>query len=126
VWAPLERLVDADGVVILMGVGLTRLTLGHLAEERAGRRPFLRWARMRDGTVGRVQVGSCSEGFDNLATGLHDVIHEQVGSSWWMVLSARDALRQLTDAITGSPAITKCGDPACERCRDAVVGGPLE
>ena len=89
VWAPLERLVEVDGVVILMGVGLTRLTLAHLAEQRAGRHPFVRWARMRDGTVGRVQVGSCSDGFAKLEAGLHDVIYEQVGSSRWMVLSAR-------------------------------------
>lgn len=124
VWAPLERLVESDGTVILMGVDFTRLTLAHLAEECAGRHPFVRWARMRDGTVGRVQVGSCSDGFGKLEARLPDVIHSQVGSSRWMVLSARNALRHLTDAIKSSPSITMCGDPACERCRDAVAGGP--
>jgi hypothetical protein len=38
---------------------------------------------------------------------------------------ARDALDRLVAAITESPRITHCADSECERCRDAVLGGPL-
>src|SRR5215211_2162691 len=40
VFGPLRALVEQNGAVALMGVGLTRMTLLHLAEVEAGRRPF--------------------------------------------------------------------------------------
>jgi NADPH-dependent 2,4-dienoyl-CoA reductase/sulfur reductase-like enzyme len=36
VFGPLRALADHDGAVVLMGVGLTRMTLLHLAEVEAG------------------------------------------------------------------------------------------
>lgn len=49
VYAPLRSLAAADGLVILMGVGLNRMTLLHLAEQMAGRTLFRRWANGPDG-----------------------------------------------------------------------------
>ncbi len=49
VYAPLRTLADAGGAVVLMGVGLDKMTLLHLAEQQAGRRPFRRWANGADG-----------------------------------------------------------------------------
>jgi aminoglycoside N3'-acetyltransferase len=126
VWAPLERLLWLDGAVALLGVDLTRLSLIHLAEQHAGRRPFVRWARGGKGEVVRVDVGGCSDGFGSFEPVLADVaLTEQVGESRWMVVHAGQALRLLTRAIEESPGITRCLDPACERCGDAVAGGPI-
>lgn len=124
VWAPLERLAAADGSVILMGVGLTRLSLIHLAEEAAGRRPFIRWTLGPDGTTQRVRVGGCSEGFESLRPVLEGKVL-RVGMSQWFILRAAESLHRLTGAIREEPDLTKCGDPACLRCRDAVAGGPI-
>lgn len=125
VWAPLERLVALDGAVVSMGVDLTSLSLIHLGEQHAGRRPFIRWALDATGSILDVEAGSCSNGFARFEPALADEPTIQVGESRWLVLPARGALALLTATILDCPTITKCADPECERCRDAVAGGPL-
>ena len=44
VHAPLRALGEMDGAIVMVGVGLTRMTLLHLAEQEAGRTQFQRWA----------------------------------------------------------------------------------
>jgi len=127
VWAPLERLVEVGGAVVLMGVGLTRLTLAHLAEYRAGRRPFVRWAQDSTRRTVRVRVGGCSEGFEGLAPALEDLgISGFVGKSRWLVLPAGESLSRMTDAIHESPTVTRCREAECLRCEDAIARGPAE
>ena len=110
-----------------MGVGLTRLTLLHLAEVEAGRRPFIRWARGRDGRAVRVRAGECSEGFESLASSLAPVERPLVvGASQWRMFPAREALELAADAIRTTPSITHCPNLECIECADAIAGGPLE
>ncbi|MDP9176764.1 MAG: AAC(3) family N-acetyltransferase [Gemmatimonadota bacterium] len=125
VFAPLEALIAAEGAVVLMGVGLDRLTLLHLAEYRAGRSPFVRWATRADGSIMRVRLGGCSDGFPRLAPALAAVTEQKrVGDSRWSVLPAAEAVEIATEAIRANPEITHCANPACDRCNDAVLGGP--
>jgi aminoglycoside 3-N-acetyltransferase len=56
VYAPLDRLGQAGGSIVLMGVGLEALTLLHLAEQRAGRQLFWRWANDAAGRSRSVAV----------------------------------------------------------------------
>ena len=127
VFGPLRALVAADGAVVLMGVGLTRMTLLHLAEVEAGRRPFIRWARGRDGRAVRARAGECSEGFESLAPSLAAVERRVlVGPSQWRVFPARDAVELAAGAIRREPSITQCPNPDCIECADAIAGGPLE
>jgi aminoglycoside 3-N-acetyltransferase len=44
VFGPLRALRERDGWVVLAGVGLTSMTLLHVAEIEAGRKPFIRWS----------------------------------------------------------------------------------
>jgi aminoglycoside 3-N-acetyltransferase len=127
VFGPLRALVEENGAVVLMGVGLTRLTLLHLAEVEAGRRPFIRWGRGRDGRPVRVRVGECSEGFESLAPTLASVERRRlVGASQWRVFPARAALELAADVIRTDPSITHCPNRECIECADAIAGGPLE
>jgi aminoglycoside 3-N-acetyltransferase len=127
VFGPLRGLVEEDGAVVLMGVGLTRLTLLHLAEVEAGRRPFIRWARGHDGRAVRVRAGECSEGFESLAPALAPVEREVlVGTSRWRAFPAAEVLNLAAQAIRADPSITHCPNPACIECADAIAGGPLE
>jgi aminoglycoside N3'-acetyltransferase len=126
VYAPLKRLAEGGGWVVLIGVGLTRMTLLHLAEQQAGRNLFRRWARGADGQPVMVAVGGCSEGFGNFEPVLAPLARERrVGRSLWRALPVQELLEAARRAIQEDPAITHCGDAACNRCNDAVLGGPV-
>jgi aminoglycoside 3-N-acetyltransferase len=125
VYAPLADLAKRDGAIVLMGVGLTRMTLIHLAEKRSGRTLFRRWANHVNGDPMTVEAGSCSDGFDNLEPALRPLRRETtVGDSRWQVYDARSALNVGTAAIRRDQRITHCGEE-CPRCDDATAGGPI-
>lgn len=125
VYAPLKRLCEADGCVLLMGVDLTGATIIHHAEQLAGRTPFVRWALDAKGNEMPVLAGSCSDGFGIFSKMLAPYARTaEVGQSRWVCYNARDIVRVCREAILVNPMITHCGDPECARCRDAVLGGP--
>lgn len=126
VFAPLRNLAAAGGLVILMGVGLNRMTLLHEAEKQAGRTLFRRWAYDENSMPAMYEVGGCSEGFEQIAPYLAD--HEQritVGRSVWRIYPAQSVLDICAPLIRAQPEITRCADPRCTRCRDAILGGPV-
>lgn len=126
VYAPLRELAECGGFVVLMGVSLDRMTLIHLAEEQAGRTLFRRWANDRNGEPAAAAVGGCSEGFGKFQPVLESCARRMVvGESGWTVYPASDALSLATEAIRSNPEITHCGNRECDRCNDAVQGGPF-
>jgi aminoglycoside 3-N-acetyltransferase len=125
VFAPLRVLDELGGSVLLMGVGLNRMTALHLAENMAGRNAFVRWARGADGEPIPVRVGGCSEGFEKLAPALSSAEQRShVGAGSWRLWRITDVLSAANVAIRASPEITHCANPDCIRCNDAVAGGP--
>ncbi|MCX4386466.1 AAC(3) family N-acetyltransferase [Micromonospora peucetia] len=126
VYGPIRELADHDGRILLVGVGLDRMTALHLAEQRSGRRLFRRWARDEDGKVRMVEVGSCSEGFPQLEPLLDPLARSVVvGASHWRAYPARQVLAAATAAIAADQGITRCPDAECMLCRHAIVGGPV-
>jgi aminoglycoside 3-N-acetyltransferase len=126
VYAPLVALIRAGGYVLLMGVGLERMTLLHLAEKEAGRELFRRWARGADGRTIVAVAGGCSEGFGKLESHLRPIMRTAtVGQSAWKLFPAEQAATFAAVAIRDEAQITHCGVATCERCNDAVAGGPV-
>ena len=124
VFAPLDRLVELDGSVLLIGVGLDKMTLLHLAEQRAGRVPFRRWANGPAEPI-EVQEGGCSSGFPNLEAFLAPIAkHSLVGPSQWTRFAASHTLNVAVATIRKYPSLTRCSDETCLECPDAVAGGP--
>lgn len=125
VYAPLKQLCADDGYVLLMGVGLDKATIIHYAEQVAGRTPFVRWAYDENRKVVPVSAGSCSEGFRNL-DGILDIYARKitVGSSRWVCYKAQEFVDVCSRAIRNMPNITHCDDKECDRCNDAIKGGP--
>lgn len=125
-YAPLTALAQIGGLVLLMGVGLESMTLLHRAEKEAGRIMFRRWANDPNGTPMAVEVGSCSDGFGQFDPYLHPTMKTlRVGQSEWRLFPANQVLEVATAAIRANPAVTHCRNPACDRCNDAVAGGPI-
>ncbi|WP_432570103.1 AAC(3) family N-acetyltransferase [Kineococcus sp. SYSU DK005] len=124
VFAPLAALAEHEGLVVLAGVGLTRMTLLHHAEVLAGRVPLRRWAAVEE-QVEMVVVGGCSEGFEQLGPHLaHLQARRAVGQSVWRVYPAEAVLEVARRVIGEDPAATVCA-ARCLPCLDAVRGGPL-
>jgi aminoglycoside N3'-acetyltransferase len=125
-FAPFESLASQSGFVLCAGVGLDSMTLLHHAELLAGRNLFIRWARGPEGNVIRALGGGCSEGFPHLDGVLAPVEQTtMVGSSKWRAFPVQDVLGLALAAIRDDPMITHCRRSECDRCNDAVRGGPI-
>ena len=126
VYAPLDASADRGGHVLLAGVDLSTMTLIHLAEKKAGRVLFRRWANGPDGYPIAVEAGGCSGGFTRLESALAPYLREgRAGESDWRAYPASDALAAATQAIVDDPHITHCENIACGRCDDVIAGGPI-
>jgi aminoglycoside 3-N-acetyltransferase len=126
VYAPLRALAERGGTVLLMGVGLNRMTALHLAEQQSGRRLFVRWTRGKQGEVKMVETGSCSEGFPRLEPCLRPyALTAGVGRSQWTAYPAKETIAAASAAMSADPGITHCSDNDCIRCRDSIAGGPI-
>lgn len=125
--APLKKLVQARGWVLLLGVGLASCTALHLAEERSGRRPFIRWIRYADGQVRRVREYGCSDGFPRLAPGVAAIARSmRVGACQAVAYPIAALVETATEILRRQPELTLCGRRTPCRCQDAVRGGPTD
>ena len=125
VYGPIRELAGRRGAILLLGVGLNRMTALHLAEQRSGRRLFRRWARDEKGDICMAEVGSCSEGFPQLEPVLNPLARTAiVGASRWRAYPALQVLTAATTAMAAHQDITRCPDAGCVLCRDAIAGGP--
>ena len=127
VYTPFEYMYEHGGAIVLMGVGLTRATAIHYAEQRAGKHLFIRWAADIQGEIQQVTVGSCSEGFDRLDPVVAPFESRiSVGPSEWRIYDFRTFVDTIADAIYHDPQITHCDDANCIRCRDMALGGVIQ
>jgi aminoglycoside 3-N-acetyltransferase len=126
VYAPIRALMELRGAVLLIGVGLNRMTALHLAEQQSGRRLYVRWAQRPDGTVSMVETGSCSEGFPRLEPYLRDHARTTfVGAARWCAYTAKETVFAAATAMAAEQMITQCPDHRCNLCRDSIAGGPI-
>ena len=124
-YLPLERLEQLGGYVALIGVDLFPCTAIHVAEERAGRKPFIRWARDRDNNVRIVKTGGCADWFNNLLPFSESVFKSiKVGPCFIRTAKLDSLIRHFVSLILSRPDLTIC-QARCIRCTDALKGGPL-
>jgi aminoglycoside N3'-acetyltransferase len=126
VYAPLQELCNQNGFILLMGVNLDNATIIHYAEQVAGRKPFIRWANCLQGKAAVVSAGGCSDGFNSFSDMLKPIEKVvTVGKSLWRCFPASEMVEICSKAIIETPDITHCHNPYCDRCNDAVLGGPI-
>ena len=122
VYAPVLMLGQLGGYIVMMGVGMNRLTALHHAERLAGRPLFTMWAKGADGKPAQARLGGCSEGFVNFDP-IFAPIERQilVGQSVWRIFPVEPMLALAVAAIRANPMITHCGNADCEECNTNVA-----
>ncbi len=125
--APLKRTYEGGGIVLLLGVELTQCTALHLAEEFAGRRPFIRWVRCVDGSIRRIREYGCSEGFEVAFSPRLSSLSgtTRIGDAVARTYPLDELVDAAANLIRRRDFSTMCSH-RCERCVDADAGGPGE
>jgi aminoglycoside 3-N-acetyltransferase len=124
--APIRELALFEGVVLLAGVTLNKMTALHLAEQMAGRNLFLRWTAGTKNNVIYAETGGCSDGFDNLDLYINHIDKkERSGESTWRIFPINKMLKLSARVMQLKPEISHCKDVDCLRCNDAIAGGPI-
>jgi aminoglycoside 3-N-acetyltransferase len=127
---PLKRLYQRGGYILLIGCDLDSCTAVHLAEELAGRKPFIRWYLSSEGRIRRVALSSCSDGFVKLRDAVkHLGRYAYVGQSTLVSYPIQALVDLCARLMAESPAITLCDardGQGCPLCQDAAKGGPVD
>jgi aminoglycoside 3-N-acetyltransferase len=114
---PLARLASEGGDVLLLGVDHTRNTAIHYAEQRAGRKQFIRWALAPQGVVECAAWPGCSEGFNTIAPHVAPFTRTaRVGAAALQRLPLAELLQTAETLIRRDPVALLCANPKCERC----------
>lgn len=117
-FAPLSWLADNGGDVLLMGVTHRTNTTIHVAEWRAGRKPFTRWSLTPEKIVEFNWPGD-SGGFDAITPYLKNIVtHGQIGQANIQLVSANQLVEVATKLLKADPLALLCNLDDCERCRD--------
>jgi aminoglycoside 3-N-acetyltransferase len=114
---PIERLVEAQGWVLLLGVDHTVNTSLHYAERLAGRKQFVRWALTPDGVLECPAFPGCSDGFGQLAPRLEPFTRVvPVGVGLVQALPLEQSVAVARDWIEADPQALLCDRSYCVRC----------
>ena len=114
---PIERLVEANGWVLLLGVDHTVNTSIHYAERLAGRKQFVRWALAPDGVQECPAFPGCSDGFNQLAPRLEPFARQvQVGVGQVRAFPMQGLVAAAKSWIDADPGALLCDRSYCDRC----------
>jgi aminoglycoside 3-N-acetyltransferase len=115
--APIGMLVEAEGWVLLIGVGQTVNTSIHFVERIAGRKQFIRWALTPDGVVECPGFPGCSDGFNAIAPLLAPISRRApLGQTFIQAMSLVESIEITKAQIQADPLAFLCENAQCERC----------
>jgi len=124
--APIGKLAEMDGWVLLLGVDHTVNTSIHYAEKLAGRKGFVRWALTDSGILECPGFPGCSLGFQTFSEDLHDVVRKsKVGPAAVLALPLQALIEGVRSRLIRDPRALLCGDLACTRCSSVRAITPL-
>ena len=116
--APIGALEQANGWLLLFGVGHTTNTSLHYAERLAGRKQFLRWSLAPEGVLECPRFPGCSYGFEPIAVRLAEVTRwAHAGQAQIQAVPLAALIRIAREWIEADPSALLCLQEDCERCR---------
>jgi len=115
--APVGKLAEQDGWVLLMGVDHTVNTSIHYGEKLAGRRQFIRWALIPDRIVECPGFPGCSRGFEAIRPSLEAITRRiESGSAVVQAIPLSRLFEIVVETIKKDPLALLCHQDDCERC----------
>jgi aminoglycoside 3-N-acetyltransferase len=116
--APIQWLLDQNGYVLLLGVDHTVNTSIHLAEQKAGRKTFVRWALTPRAIVACPGFPGCSEGFNQAAIHLTEITSvTKIGDANLIAMPIREMVEILIAVLQADPFALLCEKENCPRCQ---------
>jgi len=119
---PVERLLESQGWVLLLGVDHDVNTSIHYAEHLAGRKQFIRWALTPNGVVACPQFPGCSDGFFQIAPRIAQYAREELLANGRLLAIPLNHLIEVARSwIQADPLALLCDRSYCERCESVRV-----
>jgi aminoglycoside 3-N-acetyltransferase len=119
---PIGYVEARDGAVLMMGLDQRHNVALHLAEQRAGREGFTRWALTLDDIEELHHIPGDREGFNTIWGDLMDWAEvTQIGMARVEVIKIRPMLAYAEEQIRRDPNFMLCDKPTCAYCRAREV-----
>jgi len=116
--APIAWLEAHGGDVLLMGVDQRENYSLHVAEQRAGRKSFIRWALTLDDVEELPNIPGCMEGFNAIWPELTSMTRvARIGLARCELIPLKELLNYAEYRIRGHRAFMLCDKPSCLSCR---------
>lgn len=114
---PIQKLIDDEGWVLLMGVDQTVNTSIHYCERLVGRREFTRWALTSGGVVTCPGFPGCSDGFVAITPHLGEVARRvSLGEGMIQAIPLVNLVDAVYAMIKEDPTALLCERESCPRC----------
>lgn len=121
--APIAWLEAHDGAVLLMGIDQRHNYSLHVAEQRAGRKSFTRWALTLDDIEELSGIPGCREGFNAIWRELVSITKvTQIGLARCELIPLKPLLDYAERRIHADPDFMLCPKPSCLSCRTRETG----
>ena len=115
--APIGKLLELEGWVLLLGVDQCVNTSIHYAEKLAGRKQFIRWALTPDGVVECPGFPGCSDGFEALTPYLSGALRTAwAGPARLQAMPLAALVEAVRNLLAADPLALLCDRSYCERC----------
>ncbi len=119
---PITWLEAHDGYVLLMGLDQRHNVALHLAEQRAGRRTFIRWALTLNDIEELHHLPGDREGFNAIWADLMDFARvTKIGLARCELIAIRPMLAYAEARIRADPNFMLCDKPTCAYCRASEI-----
>lgn len=121
-FGPVAYLEARDGAILMMGWDQRHNIALHLAEQRAGRQGFTRWALTLDDIEELHSIPGDREGFNDAWGHLMEWAEvAQIGMARVEIIKLRPALAFVEQRIRQDPNFMLCDKPTCAYCRAREV-----
>jgi aminoglycoside 3-N-acetyltransferase len=116
-FAPIDALAKTGGDAVVLGSDPPANVALHLAEQRTGRKQFIRWALTPQGVVECPGFPGCSRGFGEIEEKLAGVMQRgKVGAFTVLRIPLRDLLNIAAGWIRQDPQAMLCTNSDCPFC----------